>query len=146
MSERGLRDGRADAAVASEDARVVVVALPLPPMQLHPNVRTHWRAKAEWTKAARAVAMGCAYNVRPPQPFARCTAVANFRFTQARRRDPDNLMAWMKGQIDGLTDAQIWIDDSVVRWLPPVVLIEPGQPGGITVTVTPVETTTEGSG
>jgi Holliday junction resolvase RusA-like endonuclease len=120
-------------------ARAVTITLPLPPTQLHPNVSGGWRAKAGWAKCAREVAMGCAYNVRPAEPFTRCVARADFRFTQHRRRDGDNLMAWLKHSIDGLTDAAIWIDDSVVTWQPPTITVQPGQPGGVTITIEPME-------
>jgi Holliday junction resolvase RusA-like endonuclease len=48
-------------------------------------------------------------------------------------------MAWLKHSIDGLTDAAIWTDDSVVTWQPPTITVQPGQPGGVTITVAPTK-------
>ncbi len=138
---RGKETGRDGGIERSQgiSARPVVIELANPPVNLHPNSSAHWRTRAQWARFARNEAMLSAYNVRPPVPFARCRARADFRFRVQRRRDADNLMAWIKHTIDGLTDAAIWVDDAVVTWEPPTITVDHRQKPGLTITVWEVE-------
>ena len=91
----------------------IVIDLPLPPKELHPNARPHWRAKARATKLARGEARLVASTVRPAVPLVSATYKLEFRLP--RKQDPDNLDAWCKAYRDGLVDAGILIDDADFR-------------------------------
>ena len=105
--------------------RTVTVEIPIPPPQLKPNARVHYMAKAKATKKHRAVVGMLALAARPlhHKPFAACSIRAEFYFKQRRRRDPDNLIAWLKSAFDGLRDAGIIVDDWRVTHEPPIVSI-----------------------
>lgn len=100
----------------------MIVTLPLPPQQLKPNVRTHWRAKAakvaEYRATARDEAMAAAYSYDLTEPVTEATVRVYAYWPTARRMDPDNLLATMKAAFDGVTDAGIWHDDRDVTYLP----------------------------
>lgn len=98
--------------------------LPLPPKELSPNARVHWRAKHNHTKAYRRdcgwTAKGALleweaehhattamFPLRAP-----VTAHVTFVVPDKRRRDLDNLSASMKAAWDGIVDAGVLVDDS----------------------------------
>jgi len=114
----------------------VMVSLSLPPRDLWPNARPHHMAKARAAKAYRheaklaaKQAMGRAVPVR----WTEATIQATFRFTTARRRDPDNCLAALKAAFDGLRDAGLIADDNRLTHLP--VVIGRGELGGVTLRV-----------
>lgn len=91
----------------------IIIDLPLPPNDLHPNKRPHRFKKAKLVKETRAITrmMAKGKSNRPPLKFA-CYRLI---FWLDRKRDYDGLGAWVKAQIDGLVDAGILIDDSEFR-------------------------------
>lgn len=98
----------------------LTITLRLPPKELAPNGRVCWQAKARAKREYRAHAKVRAFLViNDPPLWRRCQVKCWFYFAQARRRDPDNLLAWMKAGFDGLTDAGVWADDCGLTHLPP---------------------------
>lgn len=54
----------------------------------------------------------------PLEPLCEAIIQPVYHFTQIRKRDPDNLLAWIKPIVDALTDCDILKDDHRVIWLP----------------------------
>lgn len=109
----------------------VRVVLPLPPRKLSPNARSHWAPKARATREYRARASmmaQVAMNRRPRPEWREASLLARWWFPDARRRDPDNLVAWLKSAIDGLRDARVLADDDRLVVLPPEVAIDRANP------------------
>jgi Holliday junction resolvase RusA-like endonuclease len=99
----------------------ITITLPLPPAEMYPNARKHWRAKMKPKKQQRnsayAAAMDALESELPPRwKLAECQAT----FYLERRRDGDNLAAWLKATMDGLQDAGIVANDSGFIHLPPI--------------------------
>jgi Holliday junction resolvase RusA-like endonuclease len=69
------------------------------------KVDKEWAAFAGWAfKAARA-------SLPPGTPYGMCNLAIEWHFREKRRRDWDNLMASLKGILDGLT-GNLYADDS----------------------------------
>ena len=101
------------------------LTLPLPAQSLSPNARVHWAAKAKATKAARSDAcfMATLWLKDHPDntcPWETATVALSFWFARRGRRDPDNMIAWVKAYIDGLRDARVLADDDKLIYLPPI--------------------------
>lgn len=111
----------------------VRVDLPLPPPELSPNARVHWRKRAEksrrYRRAARWIAMEAQGGT--PRNWSRAVARVTFTWPDARRRDADNAIASLKAAFDGLVDAGVVSDDStaVLRRPEPEHRIDRGHPG-----------------
>jgi crossover junction endodeoxyribonuclease RusA len=90
----------------------MIVDLPWPPRDLHPNARVHWARKAKATKAAREVAqwMSCGYG---PIDADRLDVTITFFPPDNRRRDIDGMLSASKALIDGIAES-LEVDDS--RW------------------------------
>ena len=90
------------------------VSLPWPSPALSPNARTHWRRKAEAVRRYRAA---CGWAARAaglgPVGADALAVTLTFHGPDARRRDTDNMLASIKGGLDGLADV-LGVDDS--RW------------------------------
>ena len=81
-------------------------------------------AKAAKIKAYRAMVaqeamVWCAENTNT-FPWAAATIQLTYYHKDARRRDPDNLLAQMKSGYDGLRDAGVLTDDDEITHLPVV--------------------------
>lgn len=120
----------------------LVIEIPMPPRELHPNARVHHMAKARATKRFRwevGVAAKDALQVRrnleggppPGLPATHAVVTARFGFMTRRRRDEDNLCSWLKAGFDALqrptarhpSDAGIVVDDSGLEHRPPQIII-----------------------
>jgi Holliday junction resolvase RusA-like endonuclease len=116
---RGGGDAKKHSTTAKRGPSQVTVTISLPPKQMHPNARCHWRAKLKPKAIQRqnaALAAGYASRVM----FRSATIQATFHLgKRGKRHDSDNLIAWLKASIDGLQDAGVLADDSGVTWLPP---------------------------
>ena len=102
------------------------LVLDLPPRELSPNFRSHWAKKAKAVKYYREQAWARA-RIEAPRPFLewkRATLRTTWYLPDARRRDPDNLMASLKAAIDGLVDARVLADDNGLIIHPPVLAID----------------------
>jgi len=104
----------------------LTITLFLPPKELHPNSRCHWRTKAKHTASYRTTAMlqawadmHCARHKAPKWETA--TVQATFYFKDNRRRDRDGMLSSLKAAFDGLADAGLIADDSGLTHLPVLV-------------------------
>lgn len=113
---------------------MLTITLPLPHKLLSPNQTPHpvvfrrLKRKARGdAQIAALVALQTAGMADSPR-WTAVTVECRVYCTTQRRRDADNFTASMKAAMDGLTDAGIWTDDSVVRPLAPVFGIDKQQP------------------
>lgn len=101
----------------------ITVEIPMPPKQLHPNARSHWRArmkpKAMQRQHAYLAALDALRGRVSPKWIAAQIHATFYLGSRGRKTDNDNLIAWLKASIDGLEDAGIVDDDSGITWLPP---------------------------
>lgn len=101
----------------------------LPPRELHPNGRAHWRAVAKAKKVYRQQAAELLWGQLqerglPPPRLTKAVIRLDYYHGRPRRgrlqpQDPDNLLAWAKATIDALQDAEILADDREIIYLPP---------------------------
>ncbi len=107
----------------------LTIILPLPPKELSPNARPHFRAKAKATKQyrdeAHAHALVASFKLQSSEtelyntlPWRAATVQCRFYFAQNRRRDADNLLASMKSAFDGLRDSGVLVDDDRLTHMP----------------------------
>lgn len=109
----------------------LTLTLPLPPRELHPNARVHWRPKAAATagyrllaKARSLEALGRTRQPRWPAAFAQ----AVFYVKDRRRRDRDNLAAALKAAWDGIADAGVVENDAGITHLPVRIEVDRANP------------------
>ena len=99
---------------------LVEIVVPLPPREMHPSVRVHWRRKLVPKRQQRSDAWiagsGALCGLAPP--FWE-SAKVEATFWMPRRMDPDGLISWLKATFDGLQDAGIILNDSNLTILPP---------------------------
>lgn len=94
---------------------MVKIELPYPDKLLNPNSCAHWKAKMKAKEDARTLAQYMA--VKHKGVFAKedtLLMLVEFLFTDARRRDLDNLLASCKHTLDGVF-LGLGIDDSQVQ-------------------------------
>lgn len=100
----------------------IIITLPLPPKELSPNARVHWRVKSKATGGYRERAMYAGWDLFPRSSSAPLHNTATVQvqwFTKtAHRPDGDNALASLKALFDGLTDAGIFSDDKWLTHLP----------------------------
>lgn len=91
-----------------------------PPLTL--NGRMHWAKKAAITKEVRSTTAVLAQVLHIPA-CGRIHVTLHYVPRDARRRDPEGLVATQKPCLDGLVDARIVPDDTpeFVSWSPPVI-------------------------
>ena len=120
-----------------QDGEILITApklyfiMPFPPLALSPNGRAHHHAKAsataDYRQHAYVVALGAiGRGARPKVDKARTQIIA-YR-GRRNRRDRDNIAASVKALWDGVTDAQVWADDSGVTHLPVVLAYDKQNP------------------
>jgi Holliday junction resolvase RusA-like endonuclease len=108
MAGRGRDDGTADG---------LTLTLP-PPTMPGANSRCHWRVRHKAARHDRYVAATLALaEMRKSASWQRMEGASLTVTWRGRGRlpDPDNIGGRTKAYIDGLTDAGVWADDSVVR-------------------------------
>lgn len=90
----------------------MIIDLPWPPRDLHPNTRCHWTRKHRATKATREAAqwLSCSHG---PIEADRLNVTLTFFPPDNRRRDIDGMLSAAKALIDGVADS-LEVDDS--RW------------------------------
>ena len=99
------------------------IVLPLPDKYLHPNrtpiTRKGHIIRGKRTKERRALckALAAAQQIESA-PWPAATLQAHFLFETKRKRDGDNLTAWIKSTVDGIADSGIVKDDSDFTHLP----------------------------
>jgi crossover junction endodeoxyribonuclease RusA len=92
-----------------------MVTLPLPPKELSPNARVHFRKKARAAKYYRAWAKISALSVRTVRLKDPTMVINAFWPNRTRIMDDDNLVACMKPARDGCQDAGLYLDDREVQ-------------------------------
>ena len=118
----------------------IVIELPLPPKELKPNHRCHWRAKLKPKAEARYTAYVIALVAISELPTAPRWKLAEVQATWylARQNDSDNLLASIKHHLDGIADAGIVDNDRGFIFLPPKQVLDPKRNGkrGLVLTIT----------
>ena len=85
----------------------------LPPSRAYPNRKTHYMTLSTIRNQQREEAIAYVLEQgRPDTPMKRAHITITWRSSDKRKRDIDNLLAAMKGSIDGLVDAGVIEDDS----------------------------------
>ena len=99
---------------------MVTISLDIPPRTVHPNARTHWATRSRATKAVRTAAyyeaISATSNGSTIPPDALLNVRCRWFFRDRRRRDTDNLLAWMKAAFDGIADGLGYDDRRFVHW------------------------------
>ena len=101
------------------------LVLGLPPKELNPNSRPHFRKKAEKTKGYRLHAaengkIGMREILSKSMPWRYVSIRATYFHKTWRFLDRDNILASLKSAFDGMVDAGILTDDKDVTHLPVV--------------------------
>jgi len=118
----------------------IVIELPLPPVVVRPNGRSHWRVKANAVKTLRLAAwleVLAKYGQR--QPWSAASVLIEWHHPTKRMLDRDNIIASCKSYIDGIADADV-IEDDVCLTYEPVVrcVCKRGDLPRVTITLTPI--------
>lgn len=97
----------------------LTITLPLPPKELNPNGRTHWRAKMKPKQVYRERAwLECVAQPGHAMGLQEATVGVRFYHRTKNHRDPDNIIASLKHAIDGIVRAGVLADDDRLTWLP----------------------------
>jgi crossover junction endodeoxyribonuclease RusA len=112
--------------------------LRMPPRELSPNARAHWRVKAAATKSYRLAGYlaGCRVLASERPGWVEAVAQVTFWLPDRRRRDRDNLAASLKAAFDGLVDAGILADDAGLHHAPLRLEVDARWPR-VEITITP---------
>ena len=104
-------------------ARLVVPFLP--PRELSPNARAHWRTRWKANRMMREASFMLARAQQVPT-FTKARIQITYVVKQRRLRDGDNGLAMAKGLIDGLVDAHVFKDDNVehVSYAPVAFIVD----------------------
>lgn len=98
--------------------QIITITLPLPDKALSPNARVHWAKKAKLTKSYRLCAafamIAQIQKGKALKPWKKASYIARFYFKDSRRRDADNAIASLKSALDGVADAGLVVNDSVL--------------------------------
>ena len=117
----------------------IVIVLPIPPLALRPNSRSHWRNKAKVTKKCRTLAgilCKVALAGRKPPMWDKATVQLDARFRTWQALDPDNLVSSCKAYFDGIQDAGIVWNDARLWPLRATIATKSDAPG-LTMTIRP---------
>lgn len=106
--------------------------LSLPARGLHPNHRSrNHHATGALTKKRRYGVSVITSTIIGNQKdwfrrpcWEKATARVTFYFSTNRRRDKDNLLAWLKSTFDGIADGGLIADDSGLTHLPVEIVID----------------------
>lgn len=108
--------------------KTIKITLDLPPKELHPNGRTHWRAKNEKRASYLEHVVEETQVQCKEYEFSKSLRSASiqgiFYRKSSHKSDSDNLNAWLKYAIDGLVHAGLLINDDRVTLLPPIELVD----------------------
>jgi crossover junction endodeoxyribonuclease RusA len=111
---------------------MITIHLDFPSRRLSPNSRGSWQSKLKDKEAAREAGFWRAKEAGEPGDLSGpLCAWITFSPPDRKRRDLDNLLASLKGQIDGISRA-VEIDDSQIKR----VVLEWGEPvkgGAVTI-------------
>lgn len=119
---------------------ILRVVLPWPTAALSPNARSHRLALAGHRRRARQMAALLATDalrragIAPPR-WRRATVIVRPYAPTRHRRDPDNVLASLKGSIDGVVDAGVLADDDQLLWVVHPVEHDPSAAAHVTITI-----------
>lgn len=124
----------------------VTLTLPLPPRELSPNARVHWRKKAAITARCRENAYWETLSFESTEwehLYKTATMQATFYWPTKHRRDVLNAESSLKAYIDGIVDSGMIPDDDHLHLthLPTVFEYDKTSPR---VEITITERTTDG--
>ena len=110
----------------------ITVVCPLPPRQLSPNSRCHWRTRHKHSKKYReACRVACFTELvsrrRGDVAWSHARLQATFFYKDKRRRDRDNMAAMLKYAYDGIA-AALGVDDYGFRPQMPEVTVDKDDP------------------
>lgn len=116
---------------------MIVIDLPWPPKELHPNARVHWAKKAKVVRRARNDAGWAALSsgVRTHDFVGLDSLNVSLLFLPPdnRRRDTDGMISSVKSYLDGIADV-VGVDDS--KWVfTGIRRGEPRKPGVVRVEI-----------
>ncbi len=115
----------------------MIIDLPWPSKDLHPNARVHWSRKAKATKGARFDATFCAHAAGVTRINAeRLSVLATFSPPDNRRRDEDGMLSACKAYFDALAEV-VGIDDHF--WKIAIETAPPVKYGNVRISITPIE-------
>ena len=103
-----------------------MIELMWPDKRLNPNARVHRMELARVKKTARHAAWGMTMATKGVVPTDKVRMT--FYAPDSRHRDADNMLASMKGALDGVFDA-LDVDDKTVREIT-IVRADPEKPNG----------------
>jgi crossover junction endodeoxyribonuclease RusA len=113
----------------------ITVVCPLPPKELSPNARCHWRVKhrhsSEYRRACRLATRAAEMSLRKYDlsgvDWSHARLQATFFYPDRRRRDRDNSAAMLKYAYDGIAEA-LGVDDYGFRPQMPEVEVDKEDP------------------
>lgn len=109
----------------------LLITLPLPPIELHPNSQAHWgrkHPKAQQCKGdARLAAIAARNSAGMKEMFTSPVGQPTFYFKTKRRRDSDNCSAWLKPVWDGFQGV-LYVNDSLLTPMPAIIKIDSQDP------------------
>lgn len=122
----------------------ITITLPIPPVAVRPNGRSHWRAKAKAVKAMRDRAY--AYTLvelcgDTPPGWVHARVLIDWYHPTKRLLDRDNIIGSCKAYLDGIVSAGVLADDNGVTLEPVGRFVDKDNPR-VEITVTPTETIT----
>jgi crossover junction endodeoxyribonuclease RusA len=88
----------------------IMVSLPWPSKDLHPNSRVHWSKRSKAAKSSRGYAWALTVKamgmrLRVYDQIKRVPISLTFRPPDRRRRDMDGMLSACKSSLDGVADA-----------------------------------------
>jgi len=116
----------------------LVINLPWPSRDLHPNARVHWGRRSKAAKSARADAAWATHAAGIGKLDAeRLRVTAIFTPPDNRPRDEDGMLSNIKSYLDGIADV-IGVDDC--KWSI-TIRREPARPlGNVRIEIVPADT------
>ena len=106
----------------------ITVVCPLPPRQLSPNSRCHWRTRHKHSKKYRVACFTeLVSRRRGDVDWSNARLQATFYYKDKRRRDRDNMAAMLKYAYDGIA-AALGVDDYGFRPQMPEVTVDKDDP------------------
>lgn len=119
----------------------ICITLPVPPPDVRPNGRPHWRVKAKHVKTMREAAWREVLGRYGDGPrWEHASVRIEWVHPTKRLLDRDNIIASCKAYIDGITDAGVVVDDVVLSYEPVVRCVaKRGELPRVEITITPLE-------
>ena len=116
----------------------ITIVLPIPPVEVRPNGRAHWRTKAAAVKKMRDIAvLECWHAIGMKKPLWSTARISYDWYHPTKRLlDRDNIIGSCKAYLDGIVSAGVLADDNGVTLEPVGRFVDPKNPR-VEITVTP---------